>query len=122
MKKAIISRLFEALLLIVIYFATHLNNPYAAFIMLAFVWGSIVCVLIVLLAVVLSKESEGSKMFNRTRSRTTMSKLYSYTYDALVCCLLLYFGYVFTAFAWALIPLAAAIYISKPNKLKTHTQ
>lgn len=116
MKKIIISRTLELSFLLLIYFGAYLKNNAAEILMLLIFWLSTLCVLLTVAAFYLANPDNRAIMASKMSKKTNMSKLYSYAYDAFVCCLLFYLGYEVIATIWLLTQWTAVIYTSNLTK------
>jgi amino acid transporter len=118
MKTVIISRTLEVVLLLLIYFGAYLGNSYAENLMLAMAWiPSIFVSLIFVLYFFASAENKDKFILDR-KPKSTISKLYSSVYDALVFCLLFQAGYVITACFWTFTQFLAVYTISSIDNRK----
>jgi 4-hydroxybenzoate polyprenyltransferase len=101
MKKILLARALEVIYMTLIYFGAYLGNFYAEILLVTVTWIIIFTVLLIVAAFSIANSEQKMKFNSAGKPKSTMSKLYSYTYDALVFCLLFYFGYVVIACFWA---------------------
>lgn len=115
--KILIARSLDALLLCALYFGAYKGNPYLHNLVMPMTW-LLICFAI-LSAYVLTGEKAKESFKKDRKPKSSISKIYSYTYDIVVFIALCALGYQVTGVFWAVSLLIAQSSINSiDNEIK----